>query len=66
MKVTVNGKERRFDDALSLSEMLKKLELSTIGIIVERNLEVVCRSEFDILKLQDGDNIELIRLVGGG
>ena len=66
MKITVNGKERNFKEGLRLDEMLAELNLDTRGIIIERNLEVVSRSEFSNLILTDGDNLELIRLVGGG
>ncbi len=66
MKITVNGKEKTFENPLTLSEMLASLKLDTRGIIIERNLEVVSRSEFDTLSIENGDNIELIRLVGGG
>lgn len=66
LKLTVNGIERIFDDRITLDEMLKKLNLDTRGIIIDRNMEVVCRSEYDSLMLKEGDRIELIRLVGGG
>ena len=66
MKITVNGEEKTIHDKVTLNDMLKMLALDTTGIIIERNLEVVSRSEYESLALEDGDKIELIRLVGGG
>jgi len=66
MKMLVNGSEREFDEGTTLSEMIKSLELDITGMIVERNLTVVSRSEYDSTVLNDGDTIELIRLVAGG
>jgi thiamine biosynthesis protein ThiS len=66
MKVTVNGKEREFEDSTTLSEMLKRLNLDVTGMIIEKNLEVMSRSEYDSAILKDGDKVELIRLVAGG
>lgn len=66
MKVTVNGKEKEFEEGLTLTEMIKALDLDITGMIVEKNLEVMSRSEYDDIIVNDGDNIELIRLVGGG
>ena len=66
MKVTVNGKEREFEDSTTLSEMLKRLDLDVTGMIIEKNLEVMSRSEYNNIILKDGDKVELIRLVAGG
>jgi sulfur carrier protein len=66
MKIVVNGKERIFNEGTTLSEMLNTLSLEITGMIIERNLEVVSRSEYDKTALKDGDKIELIRLVAGG
>jgi len=66
MHVTVNGQEKSLDEGATVSDMLTTLKLDLTGMIIERNLEVVPRSEYEKTKLSDGDNIELIRLVAGG
>ena len=66
MKVFVNGKERTFDEGMTLSKMISALNLNVMGMIIERNLEVVSKSEYDKMVLKNGDKVELIRLVGGG
>ncbi|MFC1855727.1 sulfur carrier protein ThiS [Thermodesulfobacteriota bacterium] len=66
MKIVVNGKNHTFKEGTTLSEMIKALDLDITGMIVERNLEVVTKSAYDSTLLQEGDNLELIRLVAGG
>ena len=34
--------------------------------IVERNFEIVAKNKVNTTTVQDGDSIEIIRLVGGG
>lgn len=66
MKIIVNGKEREFEEGTTLNTMLEALNLDITGMIIEKNLEVVSRSEYEKTVLEDGDRIELIRLVAGG
>jgi thiamine biosynthesis protein ThiS len=66
MNVFVNGRERNVPQGITLSELLKLLELPEGRIAVERNREVVPRSLHDRLKLSEGDRLELVRFVGGG
>ena len=35
-------------------------------VIVERNREIVDKSSIDQVILEDGDQVEIIRIVGGG
>jgi len=46
--------------------LLKELEATGQGVAVERNREVVRRAEYAACVLQPGDEIEIVRLVGGG
>jgi sulfur carrier protein len=66
MNVFVNGREREVPQGITISELLKLLELPQGRIAVERNREVVPRSLHDLLRLSEGDRLELVRFVGGG
>ena len=66
IQVTVNGKAHRFDPPLALAALLSRLELSGRKIAVERNGEIVPRSEHDSTLLSDGDALEIVVAVGGG
>lgn len=62
----INGEPRTFDRALTCVELIGALELSGKRIAVERNGEIVPRSQFEACVLQDGDRLEIVVAVGGG
>jgi thiamine biosynthesis protein ThiS len=45
---------------------MEMLNVPPKGVIVERNGEILPRDMFQQVILEDGDQLELIRLVGGG
>ncbi len=66
MDITVNGEEKRLDGPLTVAGLLAALELEPKKIAVERNLEIVPKSQFGATALMDGDQIEIVQFVGGG
>ncbi|WP_425407837.1 sulfur carrier protein ThiS [Hyphococcus sp.] len=66
MDIIVNGEEKRFPAPMTVSGLLSALELEPKKIAVERNLEIVPKSQFDATALNDGDKIEIVQFVGGG
>ena len=66
INVTVNGAAHRFDAALDVAELLRKLELAGRKIAVEKNGEIVPKSAHAKTLLADGDNLEIVVAVGGG
>jgi sulfur carrier protein len=67
MLITINGKPRSFEAAsLSVAELVQQLELVGKRLAIERNGEIVPRSQFDATPLADGDKLEIVGAVGGG
>ena len=66
MKITVNGQEREIRDGATLAELIAELSLHDEQVAVERNLEIVPRTEYPFCRLQTGDRLEVVTLVGGG
>ncbi len=66
IKLTVNGEKRTVDPNATLSELLEDLGVPQKVVMVEANGQVVKRDSFNEHKLQDGDVLELVRLMGGG
>lgn len=66
MEITVNGKRKDFDAPLSVSSLLQRLGIDPRSVAVERNLKLIRRAEIDREPVQEGDNIEIIRMVAGG
>ncbi len=64
--LTINGKERTLERPTNLVEYLASLEVNTRFIAVAHNGVVLRREEFDEVTLDDGDEVEIVRAVGGG
>ena len=64
--VTINGEQRRFERPLHFGELVERLGLTGKRIAVERNGEIVPRSQFAARSLADGDTLEIVVAVGGG
>lgn len=66
MDITVNGEMRRLDGPTTVAGLLAALALEPKKIAVERNLEIVPKSQYGAVRLADGDRIEIVQFVGGG
>ena len=66
ISITINGEQRRFEQALNCTELLSRLELAGKRVALERNGEIVPRSRFPEQMLADGDKLEIVVAVGGG
>ncbi len=66
MRLTVNGETRAVAAGLSVAGLIAELGLDTRKVAVERNLEIVPRSTYASVALQDGDALEIVNFVGGG
>ncbi len=66
MRLTVNGAPHAFDHPLTLSQLLEYLHLAGKRLAVERNGEIVPRSQYGETALADGDRLEIVVAVGGG
>ena len=64
--VTINGERRRVASGTTNTEMLAEVGLDPLRVAVERNLEIVPRSTFDAVMVEDGDDYEIVHFVGGG
>lgn len=64
--VTINGEARQFDQPLRFEQLVECLGLAGKRVAVERNGEIVPRSQFCARALADGDKVEIVVAVGGG
>tara|TARA_B100000686_G_scaffold184730_1_gene191571 strand:- start:11606 stop:11761 length:156 start_codon:yes stop_codon:yes gene_type:complete len=51
---------------MNLSKLLEVLKIQINGVAVAINMEIVSRNKYDATILNDGDEIEIVRAVGGG
>ena len=62
----INGQARSFPGPLNLAGLIEQLALHNKRIALERNGEIVPRSDFATVELHDGDALEIVVAVGGG
>lgn len=66
MKIKINGKEEFIDKAIRLSEIILKKKLCAEKIVIEHNLSIIPKEEWQEIVLKENDSIEIISFVGGG
>jgi thiamine biosynthesis protein ThiS len=66
MKIRVNGEDRELEESLSIRGLLDSLGLKEKLVVVEHNKEVVNKEDFEEVTLNEGDEIEIMRYIGGG
>lgn len=66
ISIRINGEHRRVRDRLTLAELASEMGLMPEKVAVERNLEVVPRSTLALVRVEDGDELEIVHFVGGG
>lgn len=66
MQLTINDTTYSFEQNPNLIQLLETLSLTEKRLAVERNGEIVPRSQFADTLLADGDKLEIVVAVGGG
>ena len=69
MKIKVNGELKKIEldkENALLSEALNLMGYKPNTIVVELNNLIINSIERDKVKLKDGDNLEIVSIVGGG
>ncbi len=66
MIIHVNGEKYSFQEPITISELISKLELDSRKIAIEYNLEILPRSLFEKTLIKNGDRIEIVHFIGGG
>ena len=69
MKIKVNGEERKIEldqKEVLLSKALKSMGYKPNTIVVELNNLIINSIKWEKVKLKEGDNLEIVSIVGGG
>lgn len=61
----VNGESYEFE-SMTVSELLKKLEINQAEVVVEVNRQIIMKTQFDEHVVDKGAEVELVAFVGGG
>ena len=69
MKIKVNGEEKKIEldqETALLSTALLQMGYKPNTIVVELNNLIINSIKWEKVKLKDGDNLEIVSIVGGG
>ena len=69
MKIKVNGEEKKIDldhESALLSTALNSMGYKPNTIVVELNNLIINSLKWEKVILKDGDNLEIVSIVGGG
>ena len=69
MKIKVNGEEKKIElnqENALLSTVLNSMGYKPNTIVVELNNLIINSIKWKTVKLKDGDNLEIVSIVGGG
>ena len=64
--LTVNGEKRELEGPVRLTAFLETLDFDLRHVAVAHNGAVLQRQKWSEVVLQDGDVLEIVRMVGGG
>ncbi len=66
MEIVVNDQKHEVPDGITIAELLDRLRLVKSLVAVEVNLQVVPHQQYAEYRLNPGDRLEIVTLVGGG
>lgn len=64
MLIKINGKDVEVEENTSLENFLKEKNIDFKTVVVEYNLDIL--KDITGIMLKNEDNIEILRIVGGG
>lgn len=66
LNLKINGESRQFSEALTVAGLIAALGYAGKRIAVEKNGEIVPKSQHASTPLASGDQLEIVVAVGGG
>jgi sulfur carrier protein len=66
LELKINGETRQFPENLSVAGLIDLLGYTGKRIAIERNGEIVPKSQHATTQLATGDQLEIVVAVGGG
>lgn len=66
MEIRLNGQPHTLESGPSVAALVASLALDARQVAVERNGEIVPRSQWADTALASGDAVEIVRFIGGG
>jgi sulfur carrier protein len=66
ISLRINGKRVELERPTALLAYLEQLGVNPRAVAVEHNGEIIERAAYESVTLREGDQVEIVRMVGGG
>jgi sulfur carrier protein len=66
IELTINGRRVTLEEEIGLLDYLGEIGVQPRAVAVELNGRILERNEFETTRLAGGDEVEIVRMVGGG
>ncbi len=66
MQVMINGKMQTLAPGTTVKQFLDDNRLDPQSVVVELNLAIADKADYEALELKADDRLEILRFVGGG
>jgi sulfur carrier protein len=66
LTIRLNGEPYEIAGPVTISALLAELNIDPRIVAVEHNVSVVKRQQYDFTVVREGDEVEIVRFVGGG
>jgi sulfur carrier protein len=66
LTIRVNGEPYEIAGPVTISSLLATLDIDSRLVAVEHNLTVIKRAQYESVVVNDGDEVEIVKFVGGG
>ena len=66
MNLIINGEDRQFDSALTISALVDRLGMKPDRVAIELNRQLMPRERWATTQLADDDRLEIVHFIGGG
>ncbi len=66
IEIQLNGETHKFEEILSVEELLKKLSIDKNKVAVELNKTVVSKQTYSNTRIVNKDVVEIVTFIGGG
>jgi sulfur carrier protein len=66
IQIVCNGERREIEAGIAVGDLVKQLGVTAKKFAVEVNRKVVARDRLDAVMLAEGDEVNIVTLVGGG
>lgn len=66
MNIELNGESKQMEGGIDILSMVRSLGLDPGWVVIEHNLSALDRKLWADTRLSDGDQVEIVRFMGGG